>query len=426
MNKRFFPFAQWWPEFKRPGVVRADVFAGLTGAVVVLPQGIAYAMLAGMPPHYGLYAAMVPCLIAALFGSSRLMMTGPADAISLTTMALIAPLALPGSNEYVALVLTLTLLVGILQIVLALVKAGKWVDLIPHSVILGFTFGAAILIMNSQVGQLLGIGLAKNLSVYKTWMTAAESIWQQQWHPENLTIILLTLLMIRGWRRFNRYIPAMLVSIVVASVVVFISERYWPDFLGINYVEPVPSAFPPFSLPSLSLESLRSLFGPALIMVLLASTEAMSIGRALALKSKDRFDANQEFLGQGLANLSGAFFSSYPVSGSFNRSGVNLAAGAQTPLSGVMATVFLILILLFIAPLAEYLPYLVISASLLAVAWKLIDFKQMRHENHSGPREWVPMVITAIATLTIALEWAILLGIFVALFIQRFYPRSKP
>lgn len=135
----FLPFLRWLPEYQRPGVVRTDLLAGLTGAIVVLPQGIAFALLAGMPPHYGLYAAMVPCIIAALFGSSRLMVTGPANAISLTTMALIAPLAIPESQHYVALVLTLSFLIGAIQIGLGLGGAGKWVEKVPHSVIVGFT-----------------------------------------------------------------------------------------------------------------------------------------------------------------------------------------------------------------------------------------------------------------------------------------------
>ncbi|NBO85884.1 MAG: SulP family inorganic anion transporter, partial [Burkholderiaceae bacterium] len=163
-----FPFARWLPEYQQPGVVRADLLAGLTGAIVVLPQGIAFALLAGMPPHYGLYAAMVPCIIAALFGSSRLMVTGPANAISLTTMALIAPLAIPESEHYVVLVLTLSFLIGVIQIALGLGGAGKWVEKVPHSVIVGFTAGAAVLIINSQVGTLLGIDIERGTKVIDT------------------------------------------------------------------------------------------------------------------------------------------------------------------------------------------------------------------------------------------------------------------
>ena len=387
------PFTRWLPEYQKPGVVRADLLAGLTGAIVVLPQGIAFALLAGMPPHYGLYAAMVPCIIAALFGSSRLMVTGPANAISLTTMALIAPLAIPESEHYVVLVLTLSFLIGVIQITLGLGGAGKWVEKVPHAVIVGFTAGAAVLIINSQVGTLLGIEIARGTSVLDTIEQTVVAIHEGQWRPQVLALVLITLITMRLWQPFNRWIPGMLIAVIVGSVALVILERYFTEFSGIRKVSAIPAALPPLSYPVLSLEHLQLLFGPVLVMTLLASTEAMAIARALALKRNDSFDANQEFIGQGLANVGGSFFSAYPSSGSFNRSGVNLAANAQTPLAAIGAAVFLLAILIFVSPLAEYLPYAVIAALLLAVAKNLIDMEQIRHEFRSGPQEWIPMVI---------------------------------
>ncbi|NDI26560.1 MAG: SulP family inorganic anion transporter [Burkholderiaceae bacterium] len=420
-----FPFARWLPEYQQPGVVRADLLAGLTGAIVVLPQGIAFALLAGMPPHYGLYAAMVPCIIAALFGSSRLMVTGPANAISLTTMALIAPLAIPESEHYVVLVLTLSFLIGVIQIALGLGGAGKWVEKVPHSVIVGFTAGAAVLIINSQVGTLLGIEIARGTNVLETIKQASVAIYQGQWRPQVLTLVLITLVTMRLWKPLNRWIPAMLVAVIVGSIALVVLERYVAEFSGIRKVSAIPGAFPPLSYPVLSLEHLQLLFGPVLVMTLLASTEAMAIARALALKRNDAFDANQEFIGQGLANVGGSFFSAYPSSGSFNRSGVNLAANAQTPLAAICAAVFLLVILIFVSPLAEYLPYAVIAALLLAVAWNLIDLGQIRHEFRSGAHEWIPMVITGVGTVTISLEWAVLAGICSAAIAKRIHGSAK-
>ncbi|MEY2796541.1 MAG: hypothetical protein RLZZ119_22 [Pseudomonadota bacterium] len=420
-----FPFTRWLPEYQQPGVVRADLLAGLTGAIVVLPQGIAFALLAGMPPHYGLYAAMVPCIIAALFGSSRLMVTGPANAISLTTMALIAPLAIPESEHYVVLVLTLSFLIGVIQIALGLGGAGKWVEKVPHSVIVGFTAGAAVLIINSQVGTLLGIEIARGTNVLETIKQASAAIYQGQWRPQVLTLVLITLVTMRLWKPLNRWIPAMLVAVIVGSIALVILERYVAEFSGIRKVSAIPGAFPPLSYPVLSLEHLQLLFGPVLVMTLLASTEAMAIARALALKRNDAFDANQEFIGQGLANVGGSFFSAYPSSGSFNRSGVNLAANAQTPLAAICAAVFLLVILIFVSPLAEYLPYAVIAALLLAVAWNLIDLGQIRHEFRSGAHEWIPMVITGVGTVTISLEWAVLAGICSAAIAKRIHGSAK-
>ncbi len=419
------PFARWLPEYQKPGVVRADLLAGLTGAIVVLPQGIAFALLAGMPPHYGLYAAMVPCIIAALFGSSRLMVTGPANAISLTTMALIAPLAIPESEHYVVLVLTLSFLIGVIQIALGLGGVGKWVEKVPHSVIVGFTAGAAVLIINSQVGTLLGIEIARGTSVLDTIVQTTIAIHQGQWRPQVLALVLITLVTMRLWKPLNRWIPAMLIAVIVGSVALLVLEQYFTEFSGIRKVSAIPGALPPLSYPVLSLEHLQILFGPVLVMTLLASTEAMAIARALALKRNDSFDANQEFIGQGLANVGGSFFSAYPSSGSFNRSGVNLAANAQTPLAAICAAIFLLVILIFVSPLAEHLPYAVIAALLLAVAWNLIDLGQIRHEFRSGAQEWIPMVITGVGTVTISLEWAVLAGICSAAIAKRISASAK-
>jgi len=422
---KWIPLSRWAPEWKQPGVVKADLLAGLTGAIVVLPQGLAFATLAGMPPHYGLYAAIVPCILAAIFGSSRVMVTGPANAISLTTMALIAPLAIPESDQYVSLVLTLSLLVGIIQIALGFAKVGRLVEKVPHSVIVGFTAGAAVLIINSQVGTMLGLEIARGTSVLQTLVAVLNGLQHGSIRAEPVALVVLILIVLRRWRPLNRRVPGMLVAVVIGSFAALGIEQMALSSFQFSRLGAIPSAIPPFSLPDLRLSTIQQLFGAVLVMVLLASTEAMAIARAIALKTRDRFDANQEFVGQGLANIGGAFFSAFPASGSFNRSGVNYAANAKTPLSAISASVFLVMILLFVSPLALYLPYVAISALLLAVAWNLIDTHQIRHEIKAGPREWVPMVVTALAIVLISLEWAILLGICVAL-VARKIPASRP
>lgn len=418
------PFLKWVPEYQAPGTIRADILAGLTGAIVVMPQGIAFALLAGMPPQYGLYAAMLPCLIAALFGSSRLMVTGPANAISLTTMALIAPLAAPESLEYVGYVLTLSFLVGVIQLSLGLCKVGKWVEKVPHSVIVGFTAGAAILIINSQLGTLFGVNLPKGKNVIENIVAISNAFAGHQWQMAAPALVLLTLIAIRLWRPFNRFAPAMLVSVIFGSVGAFLLETYVPSIEAFKRVQEIPGAFPPISMPDLSIETLQKLFSATIIMTLLASTEAMAIARAISLKTKDHFNANQEFIGQGFANICGSFFSAYPASGSFNRTGVNLASGARTPLSAISAAFFLLILLTFLSPLAKHIPYVVIASLLLVVAWNLIDLKQIRHEVQMGSRSWIPMLVTSIGTITIPLEWAILGGILSSSLIARIFKRD--
>ena len=412
------PIFRWLPELRTKGAVRADLLAGLTGAIVVLPQGVAFATVAGMPPEYGLYGAMVPCVMAALFGSSRLMVTGPATAISLTTLALIAPLATPGSPNYIALVLTLTFLVGVFQLALGLARAGRLIDLVPHSVIVGFTAGAAILIINSQIGPFFGLDLPRGASVIEN-VRAAIAQWSNI-APSAPLVGALTIVAVLAWRPLNRWIPATLAGVVIGAVAAWLIAQHVPQWPTLPTVQALPGALPPLSVPDLSLDTVRMLFGATMVMTLLALTEAVAIARALATKYGDKLDGNQEFIGQGLANVAGSFFSAYPSSGSFNRSGVNVVSGARTPFAAICATLFLIAFLFFVAPLARYLPFAVIAGLLFLVAWGLIDFREIRRIWDEKPRERWPMLATFIATITISLEWAILLGITVALLAQRF------
>jgi SulP family sulfate permease len=421
--KPSLPILRWQDEWRQPGALRADLLAGLTGAVVVLPQGVAFATLAGMPPQYGLYAAMVPCIVAAVFGSSRLMVTGPANAISLTTMALIAPLAAVGSERYVELVLTLTFLVGALQLLLGLARAGSIVEKVPHSVVVGFTAGAAVLIANSQLGPLLGLALPRGQPVFDNVAAAVAAFGQTQ--PLALLAGASTVLFAVLARPWNRVVPAMLVAVVGGTLVSLGAAALWPQAPRLATVSALPGALPPLSWPDLSLETVRALFGATLVMTLLALTEAAAIARSVARARGDTLDGNQEFVGQGLANLAGSFFSAYPASGSFNRSGVNVASGARSPLSAVAAALLLVLLLAFVGPLAKYLPLAVISGLLMVVAWGLIDRREIAHLWHQGTQERVPMTVTLVATVTLSLEWAILLGITIAMLVRAWARRGS-
>jgi SulP family sulfate permease len=215
----------------------------------------------------------------------------------------------------------------------------------------------------------------------------------------------------------------MLIAVILGSVVGAAIEMLFPAMGIFKKVQEIPGVLPPLSYPDLSADTLQKLFSAALIMTLLASTEAMAIARAIALKTKDNFNANQEFIGQGLANICGAFFSAYPASGSFNRTGVNLASGAKTPLAAICAALFLVILLAFLSPQAKHIPYVVIASLLLVVAWNLIDLKQIRHEIQMGPSGWIPMLVTGIATITIPLEWAILGGILTSVFVGRCFKK---
>ena len=417
--KRYFPFLAWLPLLRNRGTLRADVLAGLTGAVVVLPQGVAFATLAGMPAQYGLYAAMVPCIVAALFGSSRIMVTGPANAISLMVLALVAPLAQPESPRYIALVITLSFMVGCWQLLLGLVRAGKLADYVSHTVIVGFTCGAAVLIINSQIGNFFGLPIPRGLSVADTLAQWGRLL--QQTSGSAIAVGAFTLVTAHVAKRWNHIVPYMLVSMIAGSLLAAAITAFVPGTSPIRTVAALPGALPEISTPLLDLATLKSLLVPSLVMTLLAVAEALSIAQALAKKRNQRVDANQELIAQGLANFAGSFTSAYPASGSFNRSGVNLAANAVTPFSAVCAAVFLVVLLVLVAPLAKYLPYPAMAAILFLVAINLIDLREIKHllADHL---ERIVFLITFIATLTLSLEWAIGLGIAVSLLLKKKNP----
>jgi SulP family sulfate permease len=416
VRQKLFPFLKWLPQWPKSGHVQSDFWAGLTGATVVLPQGVAFATLAGMPPQYGLYAAMVPCIVAALWGSSRVMVTGPANAISLTTLALVAPLAIPGSPDYVALVLSLTFLVGVLQLAIGVSGLGRLVGKVPHAVILGFTIGAAVLIANSQVGTALGLALERTTSILVTANQVMDRLDQINFFP--LAIVAMTIVLILLFEKISRRLPAMFFGLLLASAATWL----FTDLLNqpkLPAVSELPSALPLLSWPIPSPEVLPSLIVPCLVMTMLALAEASAIARAMAARQGIAFNGTQEVIGQGLGNLAGSFFSSYPTSGSFNRSGVNIASGAKTPMAAVIASLLLILILAFGREFATLLPLACIAGVLWVVAWRLIDKRDLRHTLGLGWTNRLTCLFTMGATLFWSLEAALIGGVILFFALQR-------
>ena len=402
---------------------RADLLAGLTGALIVLPQGVAFATIAGMPPEYGLYAAMLPAIIAALFGSSWHLVSGPTTAISIAVFAAISPLAEPGSPQFISMVLTLTFLTGLFQLILGMARMGVLVNFISHTVVIGFTAGAALLIAFSQVKNFFGIDIVRGAPFY----IVIEQLFAQlgKINPYVTFIGGITLASGIAAKRFIPKLPYMIVAMVIGSVAAFIVNlEIGVETTLIKTVGALPTNLPPFVIPDFSYATIHKVLFPALIVTMLALTEAVSISRAIAVKSEQRVSGNQEFIGQGLSNLVGSFFSSYASCGSFNRSGVNYSAGAQTPLATVYASVFLLLILLLVAPLASYLPTAAMAGILFLVAWGLIDFHHIFAIVRTSRAETVTLFVTLIGTL-IDLEKGIFFGIMLSLALY-LYRVSRP
>lgn len=411
---RFLPFLLWWPAITRK-TLKVDLLAGLIGAVVALPQGVAFATLAGMPPQYGLYTGMVPAVIAAFFGSSWLLVSGPTTAASLVLFSSLSLYAAPGTVEYVQLALAVTLMVGLIQLSLGLVRFGSLVNFISHSVIVGFTAGAAILIIASQAKHFLGLS-------YPPAPGHFQDIFQSlflhidKFNPYTVAVGCITIAAGIVVKVYKPSWPYMIISMIFGSLAtVAITAVIGRETAGIAVVGAIPPTLPPLSLPEMSLTNIKILVPTSLAMALFALTEAVSIARALADKADQEFDANQEFVGQGLSNIIGSFFSSYVATGSFNRSGMNYEAGAKTPLAAVFAGLLLIPVVLFLAPLTAYLPKAALAAILFLVAWRLIDPQHIIKIIRTSPTESIIMGTTFLATLFLELQFAILLGIMISI-----------
>lgn len=411
---RLFPFLSWWPRVNRV-TVRADTVAGAIGAVVVLPQGVAFATIAGMPPEYGLYAAIVPAVVAALFGSSWHLVSGPTTAISIVIYSTMSTLAVPGTQPYVQLVLLATFLIGVFQLAMGVARLGVLVNFISHTVVVGFTAGAGLLIIASQLQHFFGIPMERGMSFVESVYAFITRLGSANIYVTSVGVVtLLVGIVVR--RRYVRF-PYMIAAMIAGSLFALGLDAI-PGLLGrfgIPTVAALPAALPQLSMPEFSLEALRKTASIAVAVTMLGLTEAVSIARAIALRSEQRIDGNQEFIGQGLSNICGSFFSAYASSGSFNRSGLNYEAGAKTPLASIFSAIILMLILLVVAPLARYLPIPAMAGILFMVAWGLIDFQAVRTIIRTSRSETTVLAVTLIATLTAQLEFAIYIGVLLSL-----------
>lgn len=421
--KRFLPFLFWMKSVNRQ-TMRCDLAAGLTGSLILVPQGVAFAMIAGMPPAYGLYTAIVPTIIAALFGSSFHLVSGPTTAISIVVFSAISALAMPGSDEYVRLALTLSFLSGLIMLAMGWLRLGSLMNFVSHTVVVGFTAGAAALIASSQFKNFFGLIIPSDSNFLQIMQYFFANIGQINVHVMGVALATLTISLLV--RKFFKKIPHMLVALLMGSLLAALLNMWLgPQQTGIQTLAALPRGFPPLSWPDLSMETVSQLLPIALAISMLSLTEALSIARALALKTEQRINPNQEFIGQGLSNVAGGFFSGYPSSGSFNRSGLNLEAGARTPLAAVFSAVFLLAIMQVFAPLAMYLPFPAMAGVLFLVAWGLIDLHHIAHILRTSRQESLVLVVTFLSTLLLHLEFAIYVGVLMSLLLY-LHRTSRP
>lgn len=406
---RLMPFLEWLPLVNRR-TFGADLSAGLTGAVVVLPQGVAFATIAGMPPEYGLYAGMVPAIIAALFGSSRHLVSGPTTAASIVLFSSLSVMAEPGTMSYVQLALTMAIMVGLLELTMGLFRMGSVVNFISHSVVIGFTAGAGVLIAANQVKNFFGLDVPRGANFHEVLAFLGTHLGDISWAVALVGMVTLaTGILVR---RFLPRVPYMIVAIMAGSLAAAVLSLFG---IKVPTVGALPSGLPPLSAPSFDPAVWRQLAPTALAMTMFALTEAMSISRALAVRSGQHINSNQEFIGQGLSNIAGSFFSGYVATGSFNRSGLNYDSGAKTPLAAIMAGLMLMAVVFLVAPWAAYMPNAAMAGILFLVAWGLIDRHHIAQILQTSRSESAVLVVTFLSTLFLDLELAIFAGVILSL-----------
>lgn len=554
--KYFIPFLKWLPELKKGSTLRADVIAGVTVALVLIPQSMAYAQLAGLPAYYGLYAAFLPPMVAAIFGSSRQLATGPVAVVSLMSAAALEPLATAGGEGYIAYAILLALFVGLFQLSLGLLRLGVLVNFLSHPVVLGFTNAAAIIIATSQLGKLFGVSVPKAAQHYETvWNTMVVAVSHVHWPTLFMAVLAFTIMVVV--KRINPKIPGVLLAVAVTTILSLVTgfqtlqtidrnqlvddatqdiiatklklpgkverfdkrvtaaqkrydaalkrygrdnrrtlsvqlklesllrqrerhiagadtdfkrmkrlrfnkiktksdktAKFYPEgeapdgvkieaaiwhissldqkgalimHSGGRVVGAIPEGLPALKIPVFDLNVLGQLFFSAVAIALIGFMEAISVAKAMAARTRQRLDANQELVGQGLANIFGSLFQSYPVSGSFSRSAVNIDAGAITGFSSIVTSVVVVITLLWLTPLLYYLPQATLAAVIMMAVIGLVNFKALIHTWHVRRDDGVVAIITFVLTLSFAphLDRSIMIGVILSLAIF-LYRTMKP
>jgi len=429
MNKiaKFLPFLAWIGEIKDSNILKADLVAGLTVALVLVPQSMAYAQLAGLPPQHGLYASFLPVMIAALMGSSRQLGTGPVAVVSLLTAAAVPTILPEGASmeEYVIYASLLAFLVGIFQFALGALKLGFVINFLSHPVVVGFTNAAAIIIGTSQLNKIFGVIKGDGEHTYEqVWGTVANAA--SNTHMVTLMIAILAFAIMIAVKKFAPKLPGVLLAVAVTTIIAWLIDfggSVETGGYGGAIVGFIPEGLPPLVIPGFDFSIINQMIVTAITIGLIGFMEAISIAKAMAAKTKQRLDADQELMGQGLANVVSSFFQGYAVSGSFSRSAVNISAGAVTGFSSVVTAVIVGITLLFLTPLLYHLPQATLAAVIIMAVINLIKFAPILHAWKVEKHDAIVAVTAFTLTLLFAphLENGIVIGVILslALFLYR-------
>ena len=418
--RSYFPILEWIQEYNKT-LFKGDLSAGITVAVMLIPQGMAYAMIAGLPPVYGLYAAIFPQLIYAIMGSSRQLAVGPVAMDSLLVATTLNTMAIVDAQHYISLALFLAFFMGVIQVFLGLIKFGFLVNFLSKPVINGFTSAAAIIIGLSQLNHMLGVEISQG-NVLQALM---QSIWEvrTEIHLLTLMITLGSIFLIFGIKRFSKKIPVALVVVILTTLLT--SQLNWNE-MGVSIVGTIPSGLPAFNFQWIAVEDIYPLFPMALTLSLIAFLEAISIAKAIEVKeNKETVDPNQELIALGAANVFGSFFQSYPTTGGFSRTAVNHESGAQTGVAAIISAAVVGLTLVFFSSWFYYLPKPVLGAIILTAVINLVDLKYPYQLWSSHREEFFILLFTFLVTLFMGIMEGILLGTLASLSLM-VYRSSQP
>ena len=416
----YFPIVSWINSYSKEEL-KSDFAAGLTVGVMLIPQGMAYAMIAGLPPVYGLYAALLPQVVYALMGTSRQLAVGPVAMDSLIVAAGLGALSLSGPQEYIALALFLAFFVGVIQLLMGFLKLGGVVHFLSRPVISGFTSAAAIIIGLSQLNHLLGVSIPRSNKTHELFIYLIELIPQA--HGLTVIISVLGVCFIFVLRRYFPKLPAALILVVLATVTV---AQFKEIETGLILIENVPGGLPSLIIPSAEWGQVFALIPLALTLALIAFMEAISVAKAIEEKEKkNTLNANQELVALGTANVVGAFFQAYPSTGGFSRTAVNYDAGAKSGISSLFSALVVGLTLLFFTSFFYFLPTAILGVIIVVAVVKLIDFNYPKELWKNNRKEFYILLFTFLATLFVGIKEGVLLGVFVAL-LYMVYQNTRP
>lgn len=413
--KKIIPILEWLPNYNFSRF-RGDFIAGITVAIILIPQGIAYALIAGLPPIYGLYCALAPQVMYAIFGSSRQVAIGPVAMDSLIVATGVSTLALTGSDSYIAIAILLALIVGTIQFLMGVLRLGFIVNFLSKPVITGFTSAVALIIGLNQFRNLFGIDFMQTDQVQFLLIDFWDKYLDVNVHTAIIGLISVAIIIF--FRRINKKIPNALIVVVMGIIIM----RYFGGQLeDVSIIEDIPSGLPGFSIPQIDIDIIRELMPIALTLVMVGYLETFSIGKSLEAKQEEyRVRPNQELIALGLGNIVGSFFKAYPTTSSFSRSAINQESGATTGMASLVSVAMVIVTLLFLTPLFYHLPKTVLAAIIIVAVFGLVNIREAVYLFKANNLDFWLLIATFFSTLTLGIEYGIATGVGLSLIVLIF------